>query len=63
LLRVIRAAHAPGKTIVQTRSQPIQAFGHVAIRSVVRRKEIAVWRERQIESIAVAFGENVTGLL
>src|SRR5206468_4219590 len=59
LLRIIGAANPPWEAEVQTRPQPVQFLGHITVRTVFGRKQIAVWRERKIKRVTCALCENV----
>src|SRR5437762_6013754 len=59
LLRIIGAANPPWEAKVQTRPQPVQFVGHITVRAVFGRKQVAVWRERKVKRVTRALCENV----
>ena len=59
LLRIIGAANPPWEAEVQTRPQPIQFVGHITVRTVFGRKQVAVWRERKVKRVTRALRENL----
>jgi hypothetical protein len=61
LLRVVLAAQAPGETVVVALADPIQFFGHVAVRPVFSGEEIAVGGKGQRKGVAHAVGVDITG--
>src|SRR3954471_11690382 len=59
LLRIIGASDSPRKSEVQAGTQPVQLFGHIAVRTVFSREQISIGSKSKIERISSALGINI----